>query len=70
MSPVAPAIAIPNSIYIVGTTIPDAPVLVFHTPHFGTMVTKFEFYGGRDITVASTTHFVNLAMQQLIQVCD
>jgi hypothetical protein len=67
--PSSPAISLPNSIYIVTTTMPNAPVLVFYTLHFGLLVTTFAFYGGRDLSVVSTVKYVNRAEQQLIRVC-
>lgn len=63
-------ISVPNSVYVVATTMPDAPVLVFYSLRIGALVTTFAFYGGKGLDVASTSQYVNLGVQVMFEVCS
>lgn len=63
-------ISIPNSVYLVKTSMPDAPVLVFYTLRLGSFVTTYAFYGGADLNVASTDRYLDLASQQMLSACS
>lgn len=63
-------ISAPNSIYIVSTTMPDAPKLVFYSLKFGSFVTTFAFYGGKKLDIGLTSQYVNLGLQRLFASCS
>lgn len=62
-------ISIPNSAYIVATTMPAAPKLVFYTLRLGSFIITFAFYGGTNLGVPSTSRFVNFGAQDLLTMC-
>jgi hypothetical protein len=62
-------VSLPNSVYSVSTTMPNAPTLLFYVVRFGTFVTTFAFYGGSSLAATTTSIYVNLGEQQVVWAC-
>jgi hypothetical protein len=61
--------SIPNSIFSMRTTIPNAPVLIDYTFEFGRTVANFQIYGGRQVSTNGTFKYINRAVSRLLSVC-